>query len=102
MPGPDGYLEEGGQRVANAFWQQAHDAHVPALFQQVAAPCHLVFGTADEYVSSENRDALIKRAKRSDRVDVLDGYPHSAWSAGQADLVIDRSIAFLAPHLFRP
>lgn len=98
-PGSDGYVEEGGQRVGNAFWQQANDADVPARFQEVVAPCYLVFGTGDAYVSTENRDALTRNAKSSDRIDVFDGWPHSDWTAEQADTVIDRSIAFLAPHL---
>lgn len=99
LPGPDGYVEEGGQRVGNEFWQQANDADVPASFEEVVAPCYLVFGTDDAYVSTANRDALTRIAKKRDRVDVFEGWPHSAWTAEQADIVIDRSIAFLAPHL---
>ncbi|MBO0901840.1 alpha/beta fold hydrolase [Cellulomonas sp. zg-ZUI22] len=98
-PGPQGFVEEGGQRVGNAFWQEAHDAHVPDRFREVTAPCHLVFGTADEYVSTENREALLTAARPGDLVDVLDGYPHSAWTYDQAEGVIARSVAFLVGHL---
>lgn len=98
-PGPDGYVEEGGQRVSNTFWEQAHDIDIPVQFRRVAAPCHLVFGTDDAYVSSENRAALLDVVKGDDHVDVLEGYSHSAWTVEQADLVIDKSIAFLVPRL---
>lgn len=101
-PGPQGFVEEGGQRVGNAFWQEAHDAAIPEQLSRVAAPCYLVFGTADEYVSTENRDALIAAAKPADRIDVFDGYPHSAWTYDQADDVIERSTAHLTAHLAAP
>lgn len=98
-PGPQGFMEEGGQRVGNAFWQEAHDADVPHAFAAVAAPCYLVFGTADEYVSTENREALVRVAKPADRIDIFDGYPHSAWTAEQADDIIRRSVDFLVAEL---
>jgi pimeloyl-ACP methyl ester carboxylesterase len=98
-PDPRGFVEEGGQRVGNAFWQQAHDAAIPAQLAQVTAPCYLVFGTNDEYVSSENRAALTSAAKPTDRIDVFDGYPHSAWPFEQADDIIDRSTNFLVEHM---
>lgn len=101
-PDPRGFVEEGGQRVGNAFWQDAHDADVPARFAEVTAPCHLVFGTADAYVSTENREALLAVARPTDVVDVFDGYSHSAWTYDQAEDVIARSVEFLAGHLTAP
>ncbi|MCC2322207.1 alpha/beta fold hydrolase [Cellulomonas xiejunii] len=101
-PGPQGFVEEGGQRVGNAFWQEAHDAGVPDRFRTVTAPCHLVFGTADAYVSTQNREALLAEVGPDDRVDVFDGYPHSAWTYDQAEDVIARSVAFLVEHLATP
>jgi len=98
-PGPAGWVEEGGQRVANAYWEQAHAARIPERLRAVAAPCHLVFGTADEYVSEANRAALVAEAGPADRVEVLDGYPHSAWTADQADGVIRRSVDFVVSAL---
>jgi uncharacterized protein len=80
-PDPRGYVEEGGQRVGNAYWQQAHDADIPARFAEVSAPCYLVFATEDEYVSAGNRTALTSAAKPADRIDTFDGYAHSAWTA---------------------
>ncbi len=99
VPDPRGFVEEGGQLVRNAFWEEAHAADVAGRFAAVAAPCHLVFGTADAYVSQENRDALIRLAGAADVVDVLAGYPHSAWTVAQTERVIDRSIGFLSQHL---
>ena len=85
--------------MGNAFWAEAHAAGVPDRFAAVTAPCHLVFGTDDAYVSEENREALTRRVKPDDVVDVLDGHPHSAWTVEQADRVLDRSVAFLSQHL---
>jgi hypothetical protein len=59
-PDPRGFVEEGGQRVGNRFWQEAHAA-----------------GIRD---ATENREALMSLAKPADRVDVFEGYPHSARS----------------------
>ena len=92
-------MEEGGQRVADEYWIQAHAADVPAAFAATTAPCHLVFGTADEYVSPEDREALVAAAGPDDLVDVMAGWPHSAWTAEQADLVVERSLRFLLAHL---
>lgn len=99
VPGVDGYVEEAGERVGNAFWEEAHSAGIAARLREIEAPCYLVFGTADEYVSTENREVLIDAAKPSDQVDVFEGYPHSAWTYDQADEIIDRSVRFLSDRL---
>jgi pimeloyl-ACP methyl ester carboxylesterase len=98
-PDPCGYMEEGGQRVGNAFWREAYAADVRSQLPKVQAPCYLVFGTADEYVSAANREALVNAAKSADRVDVFDGYSHSGWTADQADDIIARSVSFLTEVL---
>ena len=63
-PDEDGFVEEGEQRVGNPFWQEAHGADVPKYLSQLAIPSYLVFGTADEYVSAENRELSSKDAPR--------------------------------------
>lgn len=88
-------MEEGGQRVGNRFWHEAHGADVPRLLRDATAPCSLVFGTDDEYVSTRNRGGLLDVASARDRIDVFEGYPHSAWTWEQADDVIERSTTFL-------
>jgi uncharacterized protein len=99
VPSPAGYMEEGGQRVLDRFWEEAHDADIPQCYASLTAPAYLVFGTADEYVNEVNREALVRRAKLTDVIDVFDGYSHSAWTAEQTDDIIDRSMQFLAAHL---
>ncbi|WP_166789599.1 alpha/beta hydrolase family protein [Cryobacterium fucosi] len=98
-PDPRGFVEEGGQRVDNAFWTEAHRADIVGKLKEVTAPCYLVFGTSDKYVSVENREALINACQPTDQIDVFDGYPHSSWSFEQADDIIRRSAAFLARYL---
>lgn len=58
-----------------------------------------MFGTNDEYVSEENRQAVIDAGKPTDEIDIFDGYPHSAWTFQQAEDIICCSVAFLAKHL---
>lgn len=99
IPDPHGFVEEGGQRVRNVFWQEAHEADVAGALVRMTAPCFLLFGTADEYVSAENRGALIEAVGHHDRVDVPQGWPHSSWTLDQADDAIERSIDFLDPLL---
>jgi len=98
VPGSNGYVEEGGQRVGNLFWEQAYAADVAKHLTEISAPSYLVFGTADEYVSTENREALVSAAGPNVEIDVFDGYPHSAWTAEQADDIIRRSVGFLRTH----
>lgn len=99
VPSSEGFVEEGGQRVANTFWVEAHRADIVAKMGKITAPCYLVFGTNDDYVSEENRQALINASKPADKIDVFDGYPHSAWTFDQAEDIIDRSISFLTTQL---
>lgn len=98
-PGPDGYVEEHGQRVANEYWEQAHAADIAGSLRRVAAPCYLFFGTVDDYVSPANRTALTSATKPDDVVDIFEGYPHSAWTTEQADDITTRSIDFIRSKL---
>lgn len=96
---PTGDTADRDQRVENRCWQEARAATIPQCYASVTAPAYLVFGTADEFVSVLNREALVRRAKPADLIDVFEGYPHSAWTADQTDDIIDRSVGFLARHL---
>lgn len=98
------YLER-GQRIA-LFGQSmgasaviCAAATLPADVVQhltrVSAPSYLVFGTDDEYVSTENREALVAAAGPNVAIDVFSGYPHSAWTTEQAEGIIQRSVRFL-------
>jgi pimeloyl-ACP methyl ester carboxylesterase len=77
----------------------AYAADVAGHLAAISAPAYLVFGTADEYVSRENHEALVEVAGSNVRVDTFDGYSHSAWTAEQANDIIDRSVSFLARHV---
>lgn len=99
VPGGEDFAEEDGQRVSNAFWTQAHRADIVGDMAHVSTPCYLVFGTADEYVSKENRQALINATSTADKIDVFDGYPHSAWTFDQTADIIARSVSFLIKQL---
>lgn len=98
VPSTTGVIEEAGELVSNRYWQEAHDADIPSRYTEVRAPCYLVFATADAYVSTQNREALTRRAQPDDRVDVFEGYPHSDWSAAAGEAIIQRSVAFIRDH----
>jgi hypothetical protein len=100
-PSPTGFCEEGGQIVQDRFWREAHEARIAERLPNVAAPAYLVFGTADEFVSEENRLALTERARPHHRIDVFEGYAHSAWTHVQATEIIDRSCRFLVEAFAR-
>lgn len=89
------FLEESSQLVRPQYWREAHEARVAACLERIDMPAYLVFGTADAFVNEENRRALIERAKPQHRVDVFEGYVHSAWTYDQATDIIDRSCGFL-------
>ena len=99
VPDGSGFMEEGGQRGADACWEQAHAADVEGARRSVAAPVRLVFTTADEYVDAANRGALIAAAKPADEVVVHQGWPHSAWTWDRATDEIEATVRFLTAHL---
>ncbi len=95
VPSPGGFSEEGGQIVPDRYWREAHEARIADRYARVTAPAYLVFGTADHYVNEANRRALIDRAQPHHRIDVFDGYAHSAWTHEQSTEILDRSCRFL-------
>ena len=101
QPGGE-WSEEGGQRVQRRYWQEAHDAGIVGRFRTITAPTLIFFATADDYVSAENRQAIIDAHREHQRIELLEGWPHSAWTYAQATQVIDQSVAFLTAHLSHP
>lgn len=95
VPGAEEFLEENSQLVRPRYWREAHEARVAERFERVDMPAYLVFATADCFVDEANRRALIDRAKPQHRVEVFEGYVHSAWTYDQATDIIQRSCDFL-------
>lgn len=89
------YIEEAGQRVSPAFWQEAHDANITGLYQKLEMPMYIVQCSADEYVSAENRQVFMDYAKPRHVLDLFEGYPHSNWTYDQASEIIQKSVDFL-------
>ncbi|HEX5505168.1 MAG TPA: alpha/beta fold hydrolase [Thermomicrobiales bacterium] len=94
QPG-DAWSEEEGQRVRRTYWQEAHDADIIGRFRAISAPTLVFVPTDDDYVSAENRQALLAARRAHQRIEVLAGWPHSAWTYDQATRVIDQSADFL-------
>jgi esterase/lipase len=95
VPSPSGFVEEGGQLVRDSYWREAHDARIAEKFGRLHQAAYVVFGTADHLVDEKNRRALIERAGSTHRIDVFEGYAHSAWSYEQATEILKRSCDFL-------
>jgi alpha-beta hydrolase superfamily lysophospholipase len=98
IPAGDDWIEEGGQRVRLSYWHEAHDADIVGRFRAITAPTLVFFATADDYVSAENRQAVSDARREHQRIELLEGWPHSAWTYDQATQVITQSVAFLTSH----
>jgi len=94
QPGGD-WSEEGGQRVQRRYWQEAHGADIVGRFRAITAPTLVFFATADDYVSTENRQAISDVRRAHQQIAWLEGWTHSAWTYDQATQVIDQSVDFL-------
>lgn len=92
------YMEEGGQRVGWKFWEEAHSAHIPECFTNTNIPEYVFLATNDQFVSEENRNALVKVAKPDQAIEILHNETHSSWSYDVATDVITKSIVFLKDH----
>ena len=90
-----GVIEESGQIVKAAFWQEAHDAHVGERLFNVKASAYIVQCTADEYVDETNREKIIEAAQPNHRVENFGGYKHGSWTYEQSEEIINKSVDFL-------
>lgn len=95
----NGYIEEGGQRVQAAYWQEAHDAKVADKLASLKAPAFIVQCTADEYVNEANRKAVLDNAQSNHQVTDFEGYTHSNWTYDRAEEIINRSVDFIVSSL---
>jgi pimeloyl-ACP methyl ester carboxylesterase len=73
------WMEEDGQRVSWDFWREAAALDFLDLYNRLAVPADMVFGTADGFIPEAEMRAVEGAAKPGDRVRVIDGLPHSAW-----------------------
>ncbi len=94
-----GYMEESGQRVQSAYWQEAHEARIAEKIALVQAPAYIVQCTDDEYVDEKNRAAISNNAQSNHVVKIFDGYSHSRWSYDQAEEIIQESVNFITNHI---
>lgn len=93
---PEGdVVEEGGQTVHAAYWQQAHDARVAERLASLDMPVLVFQCTEDEYVDESNRQAIESNALAHHEVVTLRGHKHSDWTYGQVEDVIGRSADFI-------
>lgn len=95
IPPREGYIEEAGQRVQSAFWQEAHDAGIAEALAATKPAGLIIQCGNDEYVSAENHQAIQANAGPQHTVEMLEGYVHSSWSYEQAQSVIATSVDFL-------
>lgn len=89
------FIEEAGQRVSPAFWDEAHSANIADRYRQIEVPMYIVQCTADEYVSEQNRRVFTEGTKPQHIVDTYESYSHSSWTYDQASEIIKKSVDFL-------
>lgn len=90
-----GVIEENGQIVQSAFWQEAHDARIGEKLPRVKVPTYIVQCTDDEYVDEANRKAISDNAQPNHTVVNYKNYKHSSWTYDQAEEIIKNSTKFL-------
>lgn len=90
-----GVIEECGQIVQPAFWQEAHDAKIGERLPLVKPPTYIVQCTADEYVDEQNRELIEQNAQPQHIIDTYKGYLHSTWTYEQSEAIINKSVDFL-------
>ncbi len=93
-----GFHEEGGERVREGFWREAHKADIPRALRGLIAPAYIIQCGKDEYVSAENHQAISKNARKNHVVEMFSIYPHSAWTFDQATVIIDKSVSFIVDN----
>lgn len=92
------YAEEGGQRVRWAYWREAHAADIARRFREIRVPTLVFLATNDEYVSPEDRQALLAGRQPHQHIEILEGHTHSSWTYDQAEQIIAQSEGFLTSH----
>ena len=90
-----GVIEETGQIVKATYWQEAHDEKIADKLTKVQVPVYIVQCSEDEYVSEENRQAIIKNLKLNHKEITFNGYKYSDWTYAQADAVIRQTVEYL-------
>ncbi len=73
------WMEEEGQRVRWDFWREATALDFLELYQRLAVPASIIFGTADSFIPVDDMRAVAAVRKPGDRVQLIEGLPHSAW-----------------------
>ena len=90
-----GYIEEGGQRVNAAYWQEAHNAKIADKLVSLKAPALIVQCSDDEYVDSANRKVISDNAQAHHKIANYENYKHSSWTYDQAEEIIAKSTDFI-------
>jgi pimeloyl-ACP methyl ester carboxylesterase len=93
------WMEEEGQRVRGAFWNEAEAIDFLGCFARLNVPAYIVFGSADDLIGEDEMRRVETAAKPGDRVRVVEGLPHSAWPYQARTEIIAETADFLAAHL---
>jgi pimeloyl-ACP methyl ester carboxylesterase len=95
----DAWMEEDGQRVRAAFWQEAAAVDFLGCFARLDVPAYAVFGTADDLIAEVEMRRVEAAAKPGDRVRVIEGLAHSAWPYERRTEIIRETADFLVANL---
>jgi pimeloyl-ACP methyl ester carboxylesterase len=92
-------MEEEGQRVRFSFWSEAGAVDFLGCFARLETPVYVVFGTADDFISQREMRSVEAACKPGDRIDVIEGLPHSAWPYEQRTQIIRETAKFVYTNL---
>ena len=93
------WIEEEGQRVRPDFWREAVSIDFLQLYRSLTPPVHMVFGTADAYIPTEEIRAVEAACKPGDRIRVIEGLPHSSWGDPMRTEIMQETLDFLTAAL---
>lgn len=93
------WAEEEGQRVRWDFWREAAQADFLDLYQHLAVPAYIVYGTSDTLISVEEMQTVAGARKEGDTIRIIQGLPHSAWPLPQRDEILTETAETLVSWL---
>jgi len=89
------YMEEMGERVDHAFWEQAYEAKIADQLTRVKAPTLIFQCSDDKYISAEDHAAIETNAQENHKVIMLKDHTHSGWTYDQATETINKTVDYL-------
>jgi pimeloyl-ACP methyl ester carboxylesterase len=96
------WMEEDGQRVRSGFWSEAASVDTVAIARRLAIRLYAVFGTSDDYITTEEMHTFAAAAPSGATVRIFEDLPHSAWPYDERTQILRETEEFLAKCFHQP